>query len=268
MSKNPQIKIKNHDEIKIMAEGGLMLSNVNKGLKKVILPGVSAWDIEVLANKLIKAEGGEPSFKKVEGYSWATCINLNDGIVHGIPKKEMMFKDGDIVSVDCGVYYRGFHTDSSFSVAIGTNKGVNKFLEVGKQALKNAINEAKVGNRIYDISNAMSQTLKASGLNPVRALVGHGVGRELHEEPQIPCFVSGKREYSPIIEDGYVLAIEAMYTEGSGDLVLESDGWTISTSDGKISGLFEETVAITKNGPLILTNEDWAKLFGTKITET
>jgi len=255
------IRIKSPSEIEIMAEGGKMLSSVNKGLKRAIKAGVSAWDIETLANELIKKEGGEPSFKKVEGYSWATCVNLNDGIVHGIPKKDMVFKSGDVVSVDCGVFYKGFHTDSSVSVAIEPGDDLKKFMKAGMDSLKSAISKARVGNRIYDISEAMEKTLRSVGLNPVKALVGHGVGRELHEDPQIPCLAYGKREDSPLIEEGMVFAIEAMYTKGSPDLVLESDGWTISTSDGKISGLFEETVAITKKGPQILTNEDLARAF-------
>jgi methionyl aminopeptidase len=251
------IKKKTDQEIEIMVEGGIMLSNVNKGLKKAIGVGVSAWDIEVLAEELIKKEGGVPSFKKVEGYSWATCININEGIVHGIPKKEMVFKKGDIVSVDCGVYYKGFHSDSSFSVGVEPDRKLKSFLEAGETALKKAINEAKIGNYIYDISAAMETALKGSGLTPVRALVGHGVGRELHEDPQVPCFTYGKRSDSLLLEEGFVLAIEVMYTQGREDLVLESDGWTISTSDGKISGLFEETVAVTKKGPMVLTNTDW-----------
>jgi methionyl aminopeptidase len=266
MSKN-NIKIKTPEEIKIMAEGGLMLSNVNKGLKKAIKVGVSAWDIELLANDLIKKQGGEPSFKKVEGYSWATCINLNDGIVHGIPKKDMVFKKNDLVSVDCGVYYNGFHTDSSFSVGVEPDATVSKFLDVGRSALKKAIAQAKPGKRVYDISEAMEATLRSSNLTPVRALVGHGVGRELHEEPSIPCFTYGRRLDSPELMEGFVIAIEAMYTLGTSDLVLESDGWTISTSDGKISGLFEETVAVTKDGPMVLTNEDWAEIFLRKSRE-
>lgn len=253
--------IKTKEEIEIMAEGGRMLSKVNKGLKVAIKTGTSAWEIEELANRLIKSEGGEPSFKKVEGYSWATCVNINDGIVHGIPKKNMVFQNGDVVSVDCGFFYKGFHTDSSLSVGIEPDSELKEFLEVGQRALKNAIKAAIIGNRIYDISAAIETTLTASKLTPVRALVGHGVGRELHEEPQVPCFTYGRYEDSPELVEGLVLAIEVMYTKGSGDLVLDNDGWTISTSDGKISGLFEETVAVTKKGPLVLTNTDWAKDF-------
>jgi methionyl aminopeptidase len=264
---NNGIKKKTVDDIKIMAEGGRMLSNVNKGLKKAVKAGVSAWDIEVLANELIKKEGGEPSFKKVEGYSWATCINLNDGIVHGIPKKEMIFKKGDLVSIDCGVFYKGFHTDSSVSVGVEPDHELSHFLDVGKNALKKSISQAKAGKRIYDISTTMEKTLKEAGLTPVKALVGHGVGRELHEEPQIPCFAYGNYKDSPLIEVGFVLAIEVMYVQGKPDLVLESDQWTISTSDGKISGLFEESVAVTENGPLVLTNSDLAKAFHTEITD-
>lgn len=157
----------------------------------------------------------------------------------------------DLVSVDLGVYFKGYHTDSSLSFYIG--KKDDFFLETGKKALNKAISKAVVGNRIYDISKAIEDTLKAAKLTPVRSLVGHGIGKELHEDPQIPCFTSGKREKTESIPPMSTFAIEVMYTEGSDKLVLEDDDWTISTKDGSLSGLFEETVVVTEKGPKILT---------------
>lgn len=253
MSKD-NIKIKTEEEIEVMAEGGRILGKIKNELMAKIVEGENAGNIEILADSLIKNGGGLPSFKKVKGYSWATCVNVNDGVVHGIPKKSIIFKKGDVVSVDVGLFYKGFHTDTSFSCAIASNSETKAFLLVGKAAFKNAIEAARIGNRIYDISQAMQNTIEKAGYSPIRALVGHGIGRNLHELPQIPCFVAGKRKDSPEIRSGFVLAIEAMYAQGLPEVILADDGWTIKTKDGKIAGLFEETVAVTKSGPVVLTS--------------
>lgn len=253
MSKD-NIKIKTEDEIKIMAEGGRILGKIKKELIAKIVEGENAGNIEELADSLIKKRGGTPSFKKVKGYSWATCVNVNDGVVHGIPKKSIIFKKGDIVSVDVGLFYKGFHTDTSFSLAIMPDSDTTLFLSAGKAALKKAIETAKIGNRIYDISEAMQAVIVKAGYSPIRALVGHGIGRNLHEFPQIPCFIAGERKDSPEIRSGFVLAIEAMYAQGLPEVIIADDGWTIKTKDGKIAGLFEETIAVTKSGPIVLTS--------------
>lgn len=247
------ISIKTEAEIEKMKEGGEKLARVKAKLREKVAPGVSADEIETLANVLIKEEGAQASFKLVEGYSWATCINVNDGLVHGIPKKETVFKKGDLVSVDVGLFYKGFHTDTSFSLDVDGSKETKSFLQAGREALNSAIREARPKARIYDISAAIEKKIKSKDYTPIRALVGHGVGKSLHEEPAIPCFTIGKREESPEILPGMVLAIEVMYTHGSPEIVRESDGWTISTRDGKISALLEETVAVTSHGPIVLT---------------
>jgi len=245
---------KSKDEIEIMAECGQKLARVKKALFDKVAEGVNAWDIEELAVDLIKKEGAEASFKKVPGYSWATCVNVNAGLVHGIPKKEIVFKKGDVVGVDLGLYFKGFHTDCSFSKGIDVDSGTEKFLEAGREALDKAIQAARVGNRIYDISEAIEKTVISAGYSPIRALVGHGVGRGLHEDPPIPCFVPGPKEDSVEIAEGATFAIEVMYAQGGSDLVQENDGWTISTQDGKISALFEETVAVVNGRPKVLTD--------------
>jgi len=247
------IQVKTEKELAIMAEGGEKLGRVKLALKKAVKIGASADKIESLAVSLIRQAGGEPSFKKVRGYSWATCVNVNEGVVHGIPKAEIIFKKGDLVSVDVGMFYKGFHTDTSISLGLGVDSRTERFLEVGEKALNAAIREARVGNRIFDISETIEGIVRKGGYTPVEDLVGHGVGRELHEDPQIPCFTRGKREESPVIPEGAVLAIEIMYTMGKKDLKIGTDGWTITTADGKISALFEETVAVSAHGPLILT---------------
>lgn len=254
MTKDRGIIVKTATQIKVMVEGGKKLARIKGRLKKEVVEGISASKIDKIADELITKEGGKPSFKMVHGYHWATCVNVNEGVVHGIPKSEIVFKKGDVVSVDLGMFYGGFHTDTSFSVGLNIDSEVNAFLETGKRALQAAIQAAKPGNRVYDISFAIESIVKYGGYSPVKALVGHGVGRKLHEEPQIPCFVDGtRRDQTPVIPEGAVLAIEVMYSMGSADVVLNNDGWTIQTSDGKISALFEETVAVTKEGPKILT---------------
>ncbi len=247
------INIKTPEEVKIMAEGGAKLHRVKNALAAAVKPGVTAADIEALAVKLIKEEGAENSFDKVPGYSWATCISVNSGLVHGIPVKTLVFADGDMVKVDVGIYFKGFHTDTSVSVGIDLSPENQKFLNVGKMALEKAIKRAQIGAYLYEISEAIEDTIEGAGYTTIKALVGHGVGRELHEDPQIPCFVPGKIEDSPVLSVGMVLAIEVMYCMGSDKVEVLEDGWTIAMRDGKMSGLFEETVAVTINGPKVLT---------------
>lgn len=247
------IKIKTPEEIKIMAEGGAKLGRVKKALGEAVKAGVTAKDIEDLAQKLIKEEGAEASFTKVPNYYWATCVNVNEGLVHGIPTKELIFKDGDIVKIDVGIFYKGFHTDTSISVGVSPSPENKQFLRVGEETLNKAIKAVKPGNHIYDISKVIEENIEGAGYTTIKALVGHGVGRDLHEDPQIPCFLPGKIEDSPKIEPGMVFAIEVMYAAGSDKVEILKDGWTIAMRDGKISGLFEESVAVTEKGTLVLT---------------
>lgn len=254
MGKTSQnILLKTSEEVRKMAEGGKRLAEVKARLAEAVDVGVSAAKIEDLACELIEKTGGAPSFKMVPRYSWATCINVNEGVVHGIPKAEIVFKEGDVISVDVGMFYKGFHTDTSFSLGLNVPKTLDKFLKTGKEALKTAIDQVRPGKRIYDISSAIEAVVARDSFSPIKALVGHGIGRSLHEEPQIPCFANGTRQDTPEISEGAVLAIEVMYCQGSGEMVMGKDEWTIETADGKIAALFEETVAATKKGPLVLT---------------
>jgi len=253
MAKKDSIEIKTKKEIKTIQENGQKMAEVKNILKGMVKEGVSAWDLEKRARQEIAARGGFPSFMTVPNYKWATCININEGIVHGIPRPDVVFRDKDVVSVDLGMLYKGFHTDTSFSVLVGQDKKRSLFLAAGEKALREAIKKTVAGNRIYDISEAIESTLIEAGYRPVEALVGHGVGRSLHEEPAIPGFVASLPEDTPILKSGMVLAIEVIYVSGSIQLVLEEDGWTIATQDGKISALFEDTVAVTSQGPLVIT---------------
>jgi methionyl aminopeptidase len=247
------ISIKTEGEIQIMAEGGAKLGRVKNALAAAVKEGVRASDIEDLAVELIKDEGAEVSFNKVPGYHWATCINVNEGLVHGIPVSSLIFKKGDMVKIDVGVYFKGFHTDTSISVGIDLSPENHRFLNIGRETLDKAIKAVREGNHIFDISKAIEDSIEGAGYTTIKALVGHGVGRELHEDPQIPCFVPGRIEDSPEIKKGMVLAVEVMYCLGSDKVEQLEDGWTIAMRDGKISGLFEDSVAVTDKGPQVLT---------------
>ena len=247
------IQIKTEAEMNLMAEGGAKLGRVKQIIAGAVKAGVSAMEIEELAMRSIKEEGAEASFDKVPGYHWATCINVNEGLVHGIPQKDMVFKKGDVVSVDVGIFYKGFHTDTSITVGIDLPPDKQKFLNVGKETLQKALKMVQPGNHIFDISKVIEDSIEGAGYSTIKALVGHGVGRELHEDPQIPCFVPGAIEDSPIIKEGMVLAVEIMYAQGSDKVEILEDGWTIAMRDGKISGLFEDTIAVTEKGPRVIT---------------
>jgi methionyl aminopeptidase len=249
-----KFNLKTPEELKIMEEGGKILHEVKLSLKDAAKIGVSAAEIDDLAEKLILKAGAEPNFKKVKGYSWSTCISVNDGVVHGIPHKEIIFKDGDLVSIDLGVLYKGLNTDTSISFGLNPSKEVEKFLKVGKEAFQNAVTAIKPNNSyIYDISKGMEEVLLKNGYSPILDLTGHGIGKNLHEQPYIPCYTSGLRIESPKIIPGMALAVEVMYTLGEPDLFTENDGWTIVTQDGKIAGLFEDTIIVTEKGYKIVT---------------
>lgn len=255
------IKIKTDEEMKVMAEGGKKLARVKKALAQAIRIGGNAAQIEDFAVGLIKREGAEISFNKVPGYHWATCITVNSGLVHGIPTKSLIFKKGDVVSVDVGVFYKGFHTDTSITVGLEVEPNILKFLNIGKAALADAISKVHEGNYLLEISRAIEKKVESGGFTTIKALVGHGVGRDLHEDPQIPCFIPRvsdgslmRVEDSPKIQKGMVLAVEVMYTMGGDAVEVLPDGWTIATQDGKISALFEDTVAVTAGGSKVLTS--------------
>jgi len=248
------IKIKTPQEIKIMQASGKMLADTLWEVVENVKPGVSEIELDALSEKLIRQKGGEPGFQKVPGYKHATCISTNDVVVHGIPSNYKL-KEGDIIGIDCGVFYKGFHTDMAQTVSVGkTSDKAQKFLEVGGKALEMGIKQAIVGNHVGHISKAIQDLVELqNGYSVVRTLVGHGVGRQLHEEPEVPGYLQGKIEKTPLLKEGMVIAIEVIYNMGGPDLTLDDDGWTLRTKDNSLAGLFERTLAITKTGPLILT---------------
>jgi methionyl aminopeptidase len=250
------ISIKSDSELKKMRKGGRILTDVMKRLMIEAVEGVSLKALDRIAEKEIIKQGGKPSFKMVKDYKWTICACVNDIVVHGIPN-EYILKNGDIIGIDCGVYFEGFHTDSSWTIKIGDEKKDNKetkhFLEIGEQALYLALKKVKEGNYVYDISQAIENCISNSGYHIVKSLVGHGIGRQLHEEPEIPGFVNNARDKTPLLKKGMTLAIEVIYNMATPDIIYKDDGWTIASKDGKISGLFEATVEVTSHGCLVLT---------------
>jgi methionyl aminopeptidase len=247
-----KISIKTPAEIQIMKEGGKKLGQILDSALKIAKPGISTLEIDNFIDQEIVSFGGEASFKKVRDYNFASCVGINSEVVHSLPKKNKIIKKGDLLKIDLGMLWKGFHTDLSWTIEIETKK-YEEFLKAGEIALLMAIKETKKGNRVGDISKTINENISKKGFSVVKVLTGHGIGKHLHEDPYIPGFFSGKMEKTPLLLSGMTLAIEVIYNEKSPEVVLENDDWTISTRDGKMSGLFERTIAVTDHGPLILT---------------
>lgn len=244
---------KEADKGVLMAEGGEKLAKVLHEVCSICKAGVSLTAIDALADKLIRNEGGVASFKSVRDYRWASCVNVNEGVVHGVPRGYRL-KDGDILSIDVGMQYKGWHTDMARTFVVGkSQKEKEAFVFAGERALSKAVDVARVGNRIGHISQAIEEEITRAGYSPVRELTGHGVGLKLHEDPMIYCYLNDKIANTRLIKAGMTLAIEVIYARGKSGLVLANDGWTIETRDGSWGGLFEDTIFITEKGPIVLT---------------
>lgn len=252
------IPIKKPNEIAIMKKAGKILADVLYEVLDHARPGVTERELDKLAEELIIKKGGEPGFKKVEGYHHTLCVATNDVVVHGIPGKYKL-KEGDIIGLDCGVYLEGFHTDMAETVYVGDPSrmpgDIKKFLTVGKQGMLAGIAQVKPNNRIGDISKAIQGTIEEKGGYAVtRSLIGHGVGRELHEEPEVPGYLEGKIENTPRLRPGMTIAVEVIYTMGSPEVMYSGeDDWTILSADGSLGGLFERTVLVTQTGHEVIT---------------
>lgn len=248
---------KTKQEIDKIREGGKILHGILRATAKLVKPGISTAVLNDFAEKEIVKAGGRPSFKnygtKDNPFPAGLCTSLNDVVVHGIPSKKEILQEGDIVGLDIGMEYKGFYTDTAITVPVGNvSAETQKLLEVTEKALQAGIDQARVGNRIGDIGAAIEVYANKAGLGVVRDLVGHGVGYDVHEDPQVPNY--GRAHTGPELKEGMVLAIEPMFNLGTHKLVFDDyDGWTISTADGKYSAHFEHTIAVTKNRPEILT---------------
>jgi len=249
------IHYKTEEEIKIMSEGGKKLKQILKRLIKFVKPGITTLAIENEAQRLIKEEKAEVSFDKVEGYQFATCLPVNEQIVH-TPPSERVLKKGDLLTIDIGLYYQGFHTDCAKTMVVGEEeKGeIKRFLDTGREALKKAIEKIKVGGYLGEVSKAIETIIKKNSYFVIKKLTGHGIGKDLHEDPFVFGFLDRPLEKTLKIKPGLVLAVEVIYSMGTEEMVFEKDNdWSIVTKDGSLSACFEKTVAVTKNGVFILT---------------
>ena len=246
------IMIKTLAEIEKMRASGKVLREIHDVIARVVRSGATTMDLENAAAAKIAEFNVQAAFKGYHGYPAALCTSINEEVVHGIPNARRVLKDGDIVSIDCGVILDGFYSDAAVTYAVGTpSDQTRNLLETTKRSLDAAIDQARVGGRLGDISAAVQEICEAQGFGVVRDFVGHGIGRAMHEDPQVPNF--GPRGKGPRLKAGMVLAIEPMINAGNPEVKVLKDGWTAITVDGSYSAHFEHTVAITKDGPLVLT---------------
>lgn len=238
-----------------MRRSGRILRQVLDSLRDMVAPGISTMDLEEAAVSKIQELGGKAAFKGQYDYPYALCTSVNSEVVHGMPSKKRVLKAGDIVSIDCGIIYEGYYSDSAITVPVGgvdaLNAEVARLLEVTRKALDLAIEQAKLDNRVGDIGATVQEYVEANGFSVVRDLTGHGIGRKLHEDPQVPNY--GSRGSGPRLREGMTLAIEPMVNIGRPNVKTLEDGWTQVTEDGSFSAHFEHSIAITKDGPMILT---------------
>jgi methionyl aminopeptidase len=253
------IYLKTEDEIVFLRESGQIVAKALGEVAKYIKPGVTTKYLDQIAEDFIRSCGAVPSFLNYNGFPASLCISVNDVVVHGIPSDKHLLKDGDIVSVDCGAYKNGFHGDSAYTFCVGDVKEeVVALLRTTKESLYRGISEAVEGKRIGDIGNAVQEYCQRHGYTVVREMVGHGVGKNLHEDPEVPN--AGKRGSGPQLKAGMVIAIEPMINMGTRNIVMERDGWTVRTADRKPSAHFEHTVTIRKgSGAEILTSFDYIR---------
>lgn len=246
------IVLKSKAEVEKMRLANQVVVEVMKTLGTLIQSGVTTQDLDRVAEELIRKRGGAPAFKGYRGFPATLCTSINDEVVHGIPSGKRILNEGDVVSVDCGVVLDGFYGDHAITFAVGNiAPRTQRLLEITQEALMKGIEKMVVGNRLGDVGAAVQAHVEAEGFGVVRDYVGHGIGRNLHEEPQVPNY--GEAGSGLRLKAGMVLAIEPMINEGTGAVKLLSDDWTVVTADGKASAHFEHSVAITENGPDILS---------------
>jgi methionyl aminopeptidase len=243
---------KSATELDKMRKSGRIVRQVLKAVEAAVAPGVSTMDLERIAEKKIHDLGAKPAFKGYYDYPCVLCTSVNEQIVHGIPSEKRMLKDGDIVSIDCGVVLDGYFADSAITVPVGKVKPeIAKLLDVTKKSLERAIEQMVVGNTIGDIGAAVQELVEHNGFSVVRDFVGHGIGTRLHEDPQVPNY--GKKGFGAKLKEGVVLAVEPMVNAGKPGAKVLEDKWTAVTEDGSFSAHFEHCVAVTKSGPVVLT---------------
>lgn len=245
-------------QIEIMTAGGALLGRILSRLIQHAQPGITPLELNQLALDLISKAGASPSFTTVPGYDWAICLNINSGVVHGIPTANLLVA-GQLVSLDIGLIYRDYHVDMSESFIVSGAKSIpnakikKHLLQAGREVLNTAIKRAKAGRRIGHISQAIEQGFVHHNLQPIKTLTGHAIGRRLHQDPMIPQYLSSPISRTPRLIEGMTLAIEVIYSSGSSEMVVGSDNWTLSTKDTSLAGLFERTIVVTPSGGQIIT---------------
>ncbi len=246
------VTIKSKTEIELMREAGKILARTHEELGKAIKPGISTYEIDRLGEEIIRSYGCIPSFLHYQGYPASICVSVNDEVVHGIPSKNRILKEGDIVSLDAGVIYKGYHSDAARTHAVGEiSKEAQRLIDVTRESFFEGIKFALDGNHLADVSRTIQNYVESHGYSVVRDLVGHGIGRNLHEDPQIPNFAGKRRGIR--LRPGMTLAIEPMVNIGRYEVNWLDDDWTVVTRDGSLSAHYENTVLITENGPEILS---------------
>lgn len=246
------VSIKSEREIELMRQAGKILAKVHEELGKAIVPGISTLEIDRLGEKLIRSYDCIPNFLNYNGYPASVCVSVNEEVVHGIPRKDRILKEGDIVSLDAGLIYKGYHSDAARTHYVGNvAPEIQKLVEETRNSFFEGIKKAKAGNHLYDISNAIDAYISQFGYGIVRDLVGHGIGTQLHEDPQIPNFRQNRRGLK--LQPGMTLAIEPMINMGRADVEWLSDDWTVVAEDGLPSAHYENTILITDGEPEILT---------------
>ncbi len=246
------VTIKSNREIELMREAGRILAIVHDELEKAVKPGITTKEIDRLGEEIIRSYGCIPSFLNYNGYPASICVSVNDEVVHGIPSKKRILREGDIVSLDAGVIYKGYHSDAARTHAVGEiSKEAQKLIDVTRESFFEGIKYAKAGNHLYDISTAIQNYVESNGFSVVRDLVGHGIGTALHEEPQIPNFKQKGRGLR--LQPGMTLAIEPMVNIGAYDVWWLEDDWTVVTQDESLSAHYENTILITEGEPEILS---------------
>ncbi len=247
------ISLKNREEIELLRENNLLVSETLAEVAKYIRPGVTTNELDRVAEEFIRSHGAVPGFLGYGGFPKTLCVSVNENVVHGIPS-DYVLQEGDIVSVDCGTIMKGFYGDSAYTFAVGNiHPETQRLLDVTKEALYKGVAQAKAGNRVGDISAAVQEHAETNGFSVVRELVGHGLGRKMHEEPEVPNY--GAKGRGPVLKEGMVICIEPMINMGEKYVVFERDGWTVRTRDRKPSAHFEFAVAVGKE-PDVLTDFD------------
>ncbi len=248
------IILKSLQEIEKIRKACLLVADVLDGIREMVRPGVTTQALDEFAERLILAAGAKPAFKGYREYPKTLCTSLNNEVIHGIPSKDVVLRQGDIVGIDVGAIVDGFYGDAAITLPVGTvTPEAERLMKVTEESLLRGIAQAQVGRRLYDISHAVQSYVESNGYSVVREFVGHGLGRNLHEDPQIPNF--GAPGQGPRLKPGMVLAIEPMVNAGGGATVTQNDNWTAVTSDGSLSAHFEHTIAVMSDGPRILTKK-------------